>query len=151
MIQEGNDTDAAPGSTPGGAGRVIGLGGLFLLSEDPAGLAAWYQTVLGMEPSDFGGFHFLHGDSSARFADGARTVFSAFAADSDYLSPSRLSYMFNLMVDDLAAILERAAAAGVEPVQPLQQTDYGSFAWVMDPEGRKVELWEPPRTRAPMA
>lgn len=133
------------GVAPGGAGRVIGLGGLFMLSDDPAALAAWYRSVLGMDPSDFGGFHFLHGESSARFGQGARTVFSAFAADSDYFSPSRLPFMFNLMVDDLDAILARAAAEGVEPVQPTQRTDYGNFAWVMDPEGRKVELWEPPR------
>lgn len=124
-------------------GRVLGVGGLFLASEDTAATVAWYQRVLGMQPNDFGGFDFLHETSVGRFPVAARTIFAPFSADSDYFVPSQLPFMFNLIVDDLQAVLARAAAAGVEPVQPSERTDYGDFAWLMDPDGRKVELWQP--------
>jgi len=133
------------GRAAGGAvtGRVLGVGGLFLASRDTAATTAWYQRVLGMQPNDFGGFDFLHEQSVDRFPVAARTIFAPFNADSDYFAPSQLPFMFNLIVDDLAAVLARAAAEGVEPVQATERTDYGDFAWLMDPDGRKIELWQP--------
>jgi predicted enzyme related to lactoylglutathione lyase len=124
-------------------GRVLGVGGLFFASADTAATAAWYQRALGMQPNDFGGFDFLHEKSVDRFPVAARTIFAPFSADSDYFAPSRLPFMFNLIVDNLQAVLAHAAAEGVEPVQPSEHTDYGDFAWLMDPDGRKVELWQP--------
>lgn len=124
--------------------RVIGIGGVFLQCADVEATKAWYARVLGMEPNDFGGFHFMHGDSARAFGDGARTIFGLFGRDMDYFEPSTLPFMLNLMVDDLDGILDRVRAEGVEQVQQRQDYEYGRFAWVMDPDGRKLELWEPP-------
>ncbi|MEM1188839.1 MAG: VOC family protein [Pseudomonadota bacterium] len=135
---------APAGKEPESAGQVLGVGGLFMASEDPAATAEWYHRVLGMRINDYGGFDFLHAHSAARFPEGARTVFAPFAAAADYFKPSTLPFMLNLIVDDLEAVMARALAAGEEPVQPAENTDYGNFAWLMDPDGRKVELWQPP-------
>jgi len=124
--------------------KVIGIGGVFLHCRDAEATKTWYARVLGLEPDDTGGFHFLHGDSDASFGEGARTIFATFPADTDYFAPSALPFMLNLMVDDLDGVLARAAGEGVEQVQPRQDYEYGRFAWVMDPDGRKLELWEPP-------
>ena len=125
--------------------KVLGIGGVFLSSADPAATHAWYARVLGMTPTDFGGFDFLHADSAARCPDGARTIFTAFDSGSDYFRPTDLPFMLNLIVDDLDAVLARARAEGVAEVQPRQDLEYGRFAWLMDPDGRKLELWQPPR------
>lgn len=123
--------------------HVIGLGGVFLLCEDPDVTARWYKEVLGLAMNDYGGFDFLHADSAKAFPTGARTIYGLFRAGSDYFKPSTLNMMVNLMVDDLDAVLKQAGAAGVEQVQPAETYDYGRFAWIMDPDGRKIELWEP--------
>lgn len=125
--------------------KVIGIGGIFLHCRDVERTKAWYVRVLGLEPNDFGGFHFVHGESADAFGDGARTIFGMFASDTDYFDPSPLPFMLNLMVDDLDGVLARAASEGVAEVQDRQSYDYGRFAWIMDPDGRKLELWEPPR------
>lgn len=125
-------------------GRVIGLGGVFLRCADPGATKDWYARVLGMEPNAYGGFDFLHADSAARFADGARTILAPFEAGSEYFAPSALPFMLNLIVDDLDAVLARCAAEGVAQVQPSEHYDYGRFAWIMDLDGRKLELWQPP-------
>ena len=122
--------------------NIIGLGGVFFLSEDPDATKAWYRDVLGVEDQGFG-FAFSHAKSAEKFPKGAMSIFSPFKADSDYFSPSSETVMFNLMVDDLDAVLKRIADAGVEQTQPAETHEYGRFAWVMDPDGRKVELWEP--------
>lgn len=121
---------------------ILGLGGLFLKSTDPDAAKAWYRDVLGLAVNDYGGFDFRHAETASA-APEARTVFSHFAADSDYFSPSGHDHMLNLIVDDLDGVLARAKAAGVEPVQPGEDHPYGRFAWLVDPDGRKVELWQP--------
>ena len=123
--------------------KVIGVGGVFFLCEDPEVTQAWYKRVLGIEGADFGGFMFSHAASAECFPQGAMTIFSPFKADSDYFSPSNHDVMFNLMVDDIAGILAHAESEGARQVQPSEDHDYGHFAWLMDPDGRKVELWEP--------
>lgn len=123
--------------------NVIGLGGVFFLCADPEASKAWYRDVLGIAPNDFGGFDFRHADSAKTFPQGARTIFAPFKAGSDYFKPSSETVMFNLMVDDLDGVLARAEAARAEQVQPAEAHEYGRFAWLMDPDGRKVELWEP--------
>jgi catechol 2,3-dioxygenase-like lactoylglutathione lyase family enzyme len=125
-------------------GKVIGVGGVFLSSGDPDATRDWYARVLGMEPNEYGGFDFLHADSAKAFPEGARTIFAPFDAGSDYFAPSGLPFMLNLIVDDLDAVLSRCKAEGVAQVQPAQDLEYGRFAWVLDPDGRKVELWQPP-------
>jgi len=124
---------------------VLGLGGLFMACADPEATKAWYVRVLGLPIDDYGGFNFPQQQAVDAFQAGARTVFAPFSADSDYFAPSKLPYMLNLMVDDLDGMLARAKAEGVEPVQPGEDYDYGRFAWLMDPDGRKVELWQPVR------
>ncbi|WP_084395707.1 VOC family protein [Henriciella aquimarina] len=123
--------------------NIIGVGGIFFLCEDPDATTAWYRDVLGVGMNEYGGFDFLHEASASAYPTGARTVFAPFQAGSDYFKPSNHDTMFNLMVDDLEAVLNRIEAAGVAQTQPRETYDYGKFAWIMDPDGRKVELWEP--------
>lgn len=125
--------------------KVMGLGGLFMACADPEATKAWYRRVLGLEANEYGGFDFLHEQTAQAFPGAARTVFGIFEAESPYFAPSTLPFMLNLIVDDLDGVLARAKSEGVEPVQPGEDHDYGRFAWLMDPDGRKVELWEPVR------
>jgi predicted enzyme related to lactoylglutathione lyase len=126
-------------------GKVIGVGGVFLACADSAATKNWYMRVLGFEPDDHGGFSFIHTDSAAAFPQGARTVFAPFDTGGDYFAPSTLPYMLNLIVDDIDAVLARCAAEGVAQIKPMESYVYGKFAWIMDPDGRKLELWQPPR------
>ncbi len=121
--------------------QVIGLGGLFFKSADTAAMRDWYGNVLGLAFEPWGGLVFLPETAAAH--PGAGTVFSPFKADSDYFAPSDKEFMFNLMVDDLDAIIQRCAEHGVTPVGDVLDEANGRFAHIMDPEGRKIELWEP--------
>jgi predicted enzyme related to lactoylglutathione lyase len=127
--------------TPGFAmPRVLGLGGLFFKSADPAATQEWYARVLGVPMEKWGAF-FKPADAAAH--PGAGTVFSPFAADTKYFAPSDKEFMFNLIVDDLDGILARCAEHGVVSLCGIVNEVNGRFAHVMDPDGRKVELWEP--------
>jgi predicted enzyme related to lactoylglutathione lyase len=117
--------------------KVLGIGGVFFKADDTKAVAAWYARVLGLEPSEWGGVVFQHP------AQGYQ-VWSPFKADTDYMAPSTLPFMINLMVDDLDGVLAKAAAEGVEPTGRDDNDDYGKFAWIIDPVGIKVELWQPP-------
>lgn len=119
--------------------KVLGLGGLFFKSDDPEALRAWYKRVLDLEIPEWGAF-FKPEEMGAK--PGAGVVFSPFKADTDYFTPSAKDYMFNLMVDDMDGMLARCKAEGVEPIKQ-QEESYGRFAHILDPEGRKIELWEP--------
>lgn len=121
--------------------RVLGLGGLFFKSQDPAGVQDWYARVLGLEFQPWGGTVFTPDLAAAH--PGAGTVFSPFGSDTDYFAPSERDFMFNLMVDDLDGMLARCADQGVLPVKTFPDEANGRFAHIMDPEGRKIELWEP--------
>jgi predicted enzyme related to lactoylglutathione lyase len=121
--------------------KVLGLGGLFFKSENPDATRAWYSDVLGIEFEGWGGVVFEPAVAAAH--PGAGTVFSPFGTDSDYFAPSDERFMINLMVDDLPAMLARCAARGVEPILLMPDEANGSFAHIMDPEGRKLELWQP--------
>jgi predicted enzyme related to lactoylglutathione lyase len=121
--------------------KVLGLGGLFFKSADPQAMQAWYSRVLGLAFESWGGIAFTPAAAAAH--PGSATVFSAFAADSDYFAPSTHEYMFNLMVDDLDGILARCAQQGVAPLASILDEANGSFAHIIDPEGRKIELWQP--------
>jgi predicted enzyme related to lactoylglutathione lyase len=124
-------------------GRVIGVGGVFFQSPDPAALMAWYDDVLGLKINDYGGADFLHGDSAKAFPQGARTIFSGFKDDTDYFKPSTKPFMINLMIDDMDSMLARLSEKSVALEGEPQDLDYGRFAWVMDPNGVKIELWQP--------
>ena len=115
--------------------KVLGLGGVFFKAEDPKGLAAWYARVLGIKVEDWGGAMFAHPKVGM-------TNWSPFPADTRYFEPSTAPFMINLIVDDLDGVLAKAAAEGVEPTGR-QDEEYGRFAWLVDPAGFKVELWQP--------
>lgn len=119
--------------------KALGVGGIFFKSTDPQKLMTWYQTTLGIpsESTDYAAF------MPATIPAGGCTVFSPFKASTDYFAPSAREFMFNLMVDDLDGALRQVAAGGAELVGEVQDFDYGRFGWFMDPEGNKVELWEP--------
>lgn len=121
--------------------KVMGLGGLFFKSADSAAFREWYSRVLDLSFEDWGGVVFTPAVAAAH--PGAATVFSPFASESEYFAPSDKDYMFNLMVDDLDGILARCAEHGVEPVHITPDEGMGRFAHIIDPEGRKIELWEP--------
>ena len=119
---------------------VLGVGGVFFKSKDPAGLTAWYRDVLGLRVEEWGGVVFTPDAMAAH--PGAGTVFSPFEADTTYFDPSTKDFMINLAVDDLDGILASCAAHGVEATAFPDQPN-GRFAHVLDPEGMKIELWQP--------
>jgi predicted enzyme related to lactoylglutathione lyase len=115
--------------------KVLGIGGVFFKAVDPKALADWYARVLGFQLSDWGGAVFPP-------AHTGWGVWAPFPADSTYFDPSPYAFMVNLIVDDLEGVLARAKAEGVEPLGRKDE-EYGRFAWLLDPAGAKIELWEP--------
>ncbi|KPP80753.1 MAG: Glyoxalase/Bleomycin resistance protein/Dioxygenase family protein [Oceanicaulis sp. HLUCCA04] len=121
---------------------VLGIGGVFVRSADPEASMTWYRDVLGLTLDQYGGITFSHGEAAARYGDGARTIFARFKDDTGYFQPSTQPFMINLLVDDLDGLLERLKAQGVALIGEPEAYDYGRFAWIMDPDGVKIELWE---------
>lgn len=122
---------------------MLGVGGVFIKCEDPDASKAWYKDVLGLEPNDYGGFDFLHSGTAEAFGPGGRTIFAHFDKDVEYFEPSQKPFMINLIIDDMDAMLARLKDKGVALEGEPENFDYGKFAWVMDPNGIKVELWQP--------
>jgi len=122
--------------------RVQGIGGIFFKAADPKALGAWYREHLGIDVEDWGGSSIRW--SAQAGADTASTVWSPFKADTTYFEPSKASFMVNFRVSDLDAMLAQLRAAGADVQDGLEESDFGRFAWVVDPEGNKIELWEPP-------
>jgi predicted enzyme related to lactoylglutathione lyase len=120
--------------------KILGLGGVFIKASDGAALREWYKRVLGMDMEEWGAF--MKPEPMAAHP-GAGTVFSFFKSDTDYFTPSKKEFMINLAVDDLEGILARAKSEGVEPVKVFEEEPNGRFAHILDPEGTKIELWQP--------
>lgn len=115
-------------------GRATGIGGYFVRATDPGRLTAWYRDALGIELDEHGLWQ----------PDAGPTVLAAFERDTDYFGDSGQQVMLNLRVDDLDEILARLRAAGTPVVGEVQEMDgVGRFGWVQDPEGNRVELWQP--------
>ena len=121
--------------------RVTGIGGIFFKASDPKALGAWYRDHLGIDVGDWGGAMFPWGGPGS--APGM-TLWSVFSADTRYMSPGTASFMVNFRVADLDALLEALRAEGCNVVDKVDASEQGRFGWVIDPEGNKVELWEPP-------
>lgn len=122
--------------------KVTGIGGVFLKCRgDSAALAAWYQQHLGMPLESWGGAVLRWPDDKA--ADGGLTVWHLANRDSQWFSPSESAFMINYRVDRLDELLAQLRAAGVAIVGGPESHENGKFAWIMDPDGNKVELWEP--------
>ena len=122
--------------------RVIGIGGVFLKAKDPETLRAWYQKHLGLEPDAYGGVVF-HCPESEPERQTAQTVWSLFPSDTKYFDPSSAPFMINYRVENLAALCEVLRSEGVEVEEKTEDYEYGRFGWIMDPEGNRIELWEP--------
>ena len=122
--------------------KITGIGGVFLKSKgDGKELAAWYQKHLGMKLEDWGGAILKWPDDKAE--DEGLTVWHTASHDSKWFSPSHSSFMINYRVDNLDELLEQLRSAGIEVVQGPESAENGKFAWIMDPDGNKVELWQP--------
>ncbi len=122
--------------------KVTGIGGVFFRSSDDAkALSSWYQTHLGIQLEDFGGAILQWNDDTAE--DNGITVWNVAERDSEWFKPSDSNFMINYRVDDLEEMAEQLTAAGVEIQRGPEYHENGVFAWIMDPEGNKVELWEP--------
>ena len=125
--------------------RVTGLGGIFFKSKSPKDLMAWYKEHLGLEPEAWGGqiFHWREKDDPE---SAGYTVFNPFKADTKHFEPSTEPVMFNFRVDDLDGLIEQLRKEGVAVVGDVQDSEFGKFGWIVDPDGRKIELWQPPDT-----
>ena len=124
--------------------RVTGIGGVFLKAKDPAMLRAWYKTHLGIDVQRWGGARFRWDDGSGRPATGTTAWF---VGDGKNFAPSTSSFMVNYRVSDLHALLASLRAEDCEVLEKTEESEFGKFGWVMDPEGNKVELWQPPEGR----
>lgn len=124
-------------------GKVLGVGGVFFRSPDPGRLADWYRETLGLETESWGATHGTSFSPEAMPAN-SFTVWSTFASDTEYFGDRRQSFMINLVVDDLDAALANVRDAGGKVVTEKEEHDFGRFGWFVDPDGNRVELWEPP-------
>jgi predicted enzyme related to lactoylglutathione lyase len=120
--------------------RVIGLGGAFFKAKDPKALYEWYQKHLGIESSPGAGA-IWHADPESP----AVNVWAIFPQDTKYFAPSQSNVMFNFRVDNLEELLKALRAEGVQVDEKMEAHEFGKFGWIMDPEGNRVELWEPPK------
>ncbi|MGB5580438.1 MAG: VOC family protein, partial [Woeseia sp.] len=122
--------------------RVTGIGGVFFLSNDKGKeLAAWYAKHLGFKLEDWGGAILQWEEDKAE--DKGMTVWSVADTDSEWFKPSESSFMINYRVDDMEKLIEQLKAADIEILQGPEYAENGVFAWIMDPAGNKIELWEP--------
>jgi len=127
--------------------RVTGIGGVFYKIDDPAKTMAWYREHLGVETEEFGAtFHWREKTNPRR--EGL-TVWSPMERGTKYFDPSTLPFMINFRVDDLDGVLARLRAAGAWVDDKIDEYDYGRFGWALDPDGVRIELWEPPQPKRP--
>jgi hypothetical protein len=124
------------------AKRVTGIGGVFIKAKDPIKLRAWYRIHLGIDVQTWGGASFRWGDSADVPAN-AKTVW--FVGDGSNFKPSDASFMINYRVADLHGLLKLLREEGCHVLDKVEESEFGIFGWVMDPEGNKVELWQPPK------
>ena len=117
--------------------RVTGIGGIFFKAKDAPALQAWYKRHLGIDVQEWGGTAFTWTDSGT-------TVWSIDPAQSKHFAPSNSTFMVNYRVEDLHALVKVLREEGCNVLDKIDDSEYGKFAWVIDPEGNKVELWQPP-------
>lgn len=132
---------AGAGVAAEAAGRITGVGGVFFKAKDPKALAAWYRDVLGMPLEAWGGSKLRYDAPQHPPA----LIWTAFPATTRYFAPSTSEFMINYAVDDMDAFVARLQAKGVALLKRDDSDPNGRFAWLLDPEGNKVELWEPKR------
>ncbi len=123
--------------------RVTGIGGIFFKAKDPKALGEWYKTHLGIDVAEWGGAAFKWNGPDNPTGTGT-TIWSPFKADTSYFAPGTASFMINYRVDDLHAVLAALRSEGVTVDEKVEESEFGKFGWVIDPEGNKLELWQPP-------
>ena len=123
--------------------RVTGIGGIFIKSKDPQRLKDWYRRHLGMDIQDWGGMTFPWSTPEQPNPHGA-TVWSVFDASSKYFDPSTAPFMVNYRVENLNEVLAALRTEGCAVDAKSEESEFGKFGWVMDPDGNRIELWEPP-------
>jgi predicted enzyme related to lactoylglutathione lyase len=123
--------------------RVTGIGGIFFMARDPIALRAWYKKHLGIDVQEWGGAAFTWTDSTGNPTKGT-TIWSIGGSDGEHFAPSKAPFMINYRVADLAGLLAELRKEGCDVLDKTDDSEYGKFGWVMDPEGNKVELWQPP-------
>lgn len=126
--------------------RVTGIGGIFFTAKDAPALRAWYARHLGIDVQEWGGAAFTWADAEGK-PTGGTTIWSVGSDGTDPFAPSNARFMVNYRVDDLPALVSLLRAEGCNVLDRTEESEFGKFAWVMDPEGNKVELWQPPEGR----
>lgn len=123
--------------------RVTGIGGVFFKTKDPKGLGEWYKRYLDLPVDEFGAVFKWIDLTSKEASTPAQTVWSPFKDDTTYFQPSEKQFMFNYRVENLVELLKVLKEEGVQIVGEMEEYPYGKFGWIMDPDGNKIELWEP--------
>lgn len=123
--------------------RVTGLGGVFFKTKDPKMLGEWYKRHLHLPVTEFGAVFKWKDLGNPHVKATAITVWSPFEENTPYFSPSEKPFMFNYRVENLEGLLRVLREEGVPVVGEIQEVPYGKFGWIVDPEGNKIELWEP--------
>jgi predicted enzyme related to lactoylglutathione lyase len=117
--------------------RVTGIGGIFFKAKDAPALQAWYKRHLGVDVQDWGG-------ASFDWTGAGTTAWAINPAESKQFAPSSAPFMVNYRVADLRGLVKALKEEGCQVLEKIDESDFGKFGWVIDPEGNKVELWEPP-------
>jgi len=122
-------------------GRITGIGGVFFKTADPAAMRKWYADHFNLQSDQYG--HAFTWKKPENPEKNGYTAWNPFDAKSDYFKPSDQKYMINYRVENLEALIEDLRAKSVTIVGEIETFDYGKFGWVLDPDGNKIELWEP--------
>ena len=123
--------------------RVTGIGGIFFKAQDAPALQAWYKRHLGIDVQDWGGAAFEWTDGEGKPFAGT-TAWSITSAQSKQFAPSTAPFMINYRVEDLRGLMKALREEGCNVLDKIDESEFGTFGWVIDPEGNKVELWQPP-------
>jgi len=145
LLSTTGHAEPAPAAAATPAGHITGIGGVFFKAKDPKALAAWYRDVLGMPVQPWGGAALRYDapDHPPKLA------WSVFPASTQQFAPSTSEFMINYAVDNMDAMVARLSKNGVEILKRSDDDAFGKFAWILDPEGNKIELWEPKRVATP--
>jgi predicted enzyme related to lactoylglutathione lyase len=127
--------------------RVTGIGGIFFKARDPEALRDWYRQHLGLDIQEWGGVTFRA--SGASDNGEAVTVWSIFPSTSNHFAPGSAAFMINYRVDNLADMLNSLRSQGCTVDERIEESEFGKFGWAQDPEGNRLELWEPPASQFP--
>lgn len=120
--------------------KVTGIGGIFFKCENPEDMKKWYKNHLGIESDQYGGcFEWIKKDGKK-----GHTVWSLFTKNTKYFEPSQQQFMINYRVKDLKNLLKELNNQGVVQIGDIEESEFGKFGWILDPEGNKIELWQAP-------